>query len=629
MNILLHALDFNRSELKHAKNLIKNPDQAWAALLTHFKKRTTVKHPIDRSRHKKLKGRYADPNTLKHARNALKHIFLAQPSYPPHFCGKDIDWSTHPVPDNEWIWQLHRMYFWNSMARAYWHTRDEAFAKEWCLQLMDWAAKNPRDKQHHYAWRSIEAGIRGYSWTALFQHFIDSDHFNEKVLQSFLGALHEHATLLAGVYSKGSNWALMEAEGLAFIALTFPEFKDAEKWLKTAVGRFHKEIKKQVRTDGHQVEQCINYHLGCIQWFTRTAELAQLNGRKKSFPDSYWKTIEKMYGVLLKLGFPDGTSAQFGDTSHSMAWRTRLKMGARLFKRPDFLYAASASTSRRSQGKRPRETAFALKASGFYSMRSSWSPQAIGMVLKCGPGGYWHCQPDNGTFEIMAGGRRLMPDSGTYIYHGDPEGREWFRQTRVHQTLTLDGQNSAYAPKLLLWKPGKDLDVLVVENGSYAGLRHRRAVLFLKKKFFLLVDDAIGKAAGALRLHFQFAPGKATYETKRLSARTGFKDGWNIAVRCVGQEGLLLEKEKGLVSFDYGQRQPRPAFCFRMEKKASNSVRRFVSGVLPFKGAVPKFEMDVLKGSLGGRGAMTIAVDIGSDSMVLELDLSKKKVCLV
>ena len=79
----------------------------------------------------------------------------------------------------------------------------------------------------------------------------------------------------------------------------------------------------------------------------------------------------------------------------------------------------------------PENTAFALDKSGLYSMRSSWDKNAICLVLKCGPDGGGHCQPDNGTFELYAGGRHLMPDAGCYIYSGDPENRAWFRQTKA------------------------------------------------------------------------------------------------------------------------------------------------------------------------------------------------------
>src|SRR5690606_31469871 len=106
--------------------------------------------------------------------------------------------------------------------------------------------------------------------------------------------------------------------------------------------------------------------------------------------------------------------------------------------REDFLYMATDG----AKGKAPVETAFALPESGLYSLRSSWKSDAIFLALKCGKDGGAHSQPDNGTFELYAGGKILMPDAGSYIYSGDPTGRAWFRQTRVHQTLSLNDRNS-------------------------------------------------------------------------------------------------------------------------------------------------------------------------------------------
>ncbi len=424
-------------------------------------------------------------------------------SYPPYFCGDDIDWSTSPVPDKEWIWQLHRMEFWNAMARMYWHTGDEKYAREWCLQFADWAKKNPHDQQHADAWRSIEVGLRGHSWMELYQRFLDSPSFTPEILVQFLNSLDEHARYLQTKYSQRSNWGLIEADGLASIAISFPEFQDADRWRNEAIRRLVREIDQQVYPDGHQRELSIDYHIGCIGWFMEPFELARMNGHGQDFPPEYVKKVERMVAVVMKLGLPDGSMAQFGDSWAGKPGDTyaTLMQYAGPFQREDFLYVATEG----KQGTMPRETAFALEQSGLYSMRSGWDKDAICLVLKCGPDGGWHCQHDNGTFELYAGGRHLMPDSGSYIYSGDDEDRRWFQQTRVHQTLTLDNQISAYAPRLRLWKPGSDVDTLVVENASYPGLTHRRAVFFVHKKIFVIVDEALGEAVGNLDLHFQLA----------------------------------------------------------------------------------------------------------------------------
>ena len=99
--------------------------------------------------------------------------------------------------------------------------------------------------------------------------------FTPEVLIHFLISLHDHATFLMTKYTTNSNWALMEAEGMAFIAILFPEFKESLAWREEAFRRFNIEIDKQVYPDGHQRELAMGYHIGCIDWFMKTYELAK------------------------------------------------------------------------------------------------------------------------------------------------------------------------------------------------------------------------------------------------------------------------------------------------------------------------------------------------------------------
>jgi heparan-sulfate lyase len=577
----------------------------------------SVRHPVDRQDKPNKLGRAASEKDLKWADNALQHIFVGQPAYPPHFCGEDINWNSRPVPDNEWVWQLNRMYFWDAMARAYWHTGEEKYAREWGRQLIDWTRKNPNDEAHHYAWRSIEAGIRGYRWSALFQYFIDSPAFTPEVLIAFLNSCYDHASYLMTKYSSGSNWGLMEAEGMAFIAITFPEFADAKTWRDEAFQRLNQEIDHQVYPDGHQRELAMGYHIGCIQWFIRTFELAKLNELTTAFPASYLEKIEKMCAVPMKLCLPDGTNVQFGDAWAGQAGqhRKRFETWAALFERDDFLFLATDG----SRGTAPEATAYALPESGLYSMRSGWDKEAICLVLKCGPDGGGHCQPDNGTFDLYAGGRNLMPDGGSYIYHGNPEGRAWFRQTSVHQTLTLNGENTQYAPKQLLWTPGEDLDILVVENQSYEDLTHRRAVFFVDKRYFIIVDHAFGTATGDVDIHFQLAPGGMRFLPGQLEASSDFSEGWNVLVKAIETEGLQMQEEEGQVSFVYTEKEARPAFRYRQQKRSE--ATRFVTLVMPYEDQVADVQVKVIDTPVGALHSLKLEITEGNKTMQIGYEL--------
>ena len=584
---LLKRLNLDDSPLQKVEVNQQDLESSIRALLHYYKNRASVKHPVMAAKQEEITDR-----DLKWANDAMEHIFVGQPAYPAYFCGEDINWNSRPVPDNEWVWQLNRMYFWNAMGKVYAESGDEKYAKEWCDQLIDWTKKNPHDENHQYAWRSIETGIRGYSWTGLFYRFVQSEHFTPEVLVAFLNSCYDHAAYLMTVYRTGSNWALMEAEGLAFIAFTFPEFKNAEKWKTEAIRRLNREINLQVYSDGHQRELAMGYHLGCIRWFYRTYELATLNGMENAFPKSYIERIERMCEVPMKLCLPDGTNAQFGD-----AWAgkpgqhaNRFIEWANRFDRDDFLFLATNG----ERGTAPDSTAYKLEESGLYSFRSGWGQNAICMVLKCGPDGGGHCQPDNGTFTLYAGGRTLMPDAGSYIYSGDPEGRAWFRQTKVHQTLTLNGENSKYDPKLLLWQPGAELDILVVENAGYQDLSHRRSVFFVDKRYFIIVDEAIGTALGDVDLHFQLAPGEVVVDQRQFSVRSDFEDGWNIFVRTNKQPALSLSEEESWVSFEYTKKEPRPGFRYSIEKTNPLQQVKFITLVVPYEGDPPDIGIDLL-----------------------------------
>lgn len=607
VDLLLSRLNLENKGLAQVMSSQSNPSKASKQLLLFIRNRNDIKHPV------------TQPNNLisisekelKYADDALNHVFVGQPAYPSHFCGDNINWNTRPVPDNEWVWQLNRMYFWNAMGKVYAQTGDEQYAKEWCDQLVDWVQKNPNDETHKYAWRPIETGIRGHSWMALFHSFIKSPHFSSEVLVAFMNSCYDHAEFLMTKYRSNSNWGLMEAEGMAFIAITFPEFKNSLKWRTEALRRLNNEIDIQVYSDGQQRELSMGYHLGCIRWFMRTYELAKLNGLENAFPPSYLDKIEMMSEVPMKLCLPNGTNVQFGDSwagkpgQHKnlfMEW-------SRLFERDDFLYMGTDG----QQGKVPSSTTFALKESGLYSMRSGWDKDAICLVLKNGPDGGGHCQPDNNTFDVYAGGRNLMPDAGSYIYSGNPEGRRWFRQSSVHQTLTLNGENTTYNPKLLLWKPGNELDLLVVENKSYDNLTHRRTVFFVDKKYFVIVDEAIGNAIGDIDIHFQLAPGGMKLNSKKFLVKSDFKDGWNVMVQTMKQKGLDIDEEEGQVSFIYTKKEPRPAFRYRINKPDADKGVRFVTIVAPYESTSPEFKIKVFN-----------QPEIGSKKMNLEINVNGK-----
>ena len=232
-----------------------------------------------------------------------------------------------------------------------------------------------------------------------------------------------------------------------------------------------------------------------------------------AMPEEYRNRVRGMFDYILGIATPELGYPMFGDTSRNhdagedrSHWQlySELVQATELFGDPK--YAARAKLE---PGHLPEQTSYAFRDAGMYALRNEWGRDQIYFALHCSPPAIsGHDQNDNGTFELFAYGRWLMTDSGYYTYGHDPEGRAWHRQTRVHQTLTLDGQNTRVDGKALLWHAAPELTAVAVENGSYKDLTHRRTVWFVEEKFFVILDEAIGDTPGALDLHFTFAPGE-------------------------------------------------------------------------------------------------------------------------
>ncbi|NDV82120.1 heparin-sulfate lyase HepC [Bacteroides sp. 51] len=575
----------------------KDADAA-KALLDYYRGRTAVKHPdidLTKIRISKEEQKWAD--------DALEHTFFSHKGYQPSYnYGKDINWQYWPVQDNELRWQLHRHKWFAPMGKAYRVSGDEKYAREWVHQYMDWITKNPLAKINkdeyemlnadevkglvenvRFAWRPLEVSHRMQDQTNQFQYFIVSPSFTPEFLTEFLVNYHKHVIHLLGNYSEKGNHLLFEAQRTIYAGAFFPEYKDASAWRKRGIDVLNREIEIQVYDDGGQYELDAHYHAAAINIFCKALYMADANGFRGEFPQSYMDTIEKMIVFYMNICFPDYTNPCFSDAQigakHAELRNYREWM--KLFpKNEQIRYFATEG----KEGKLPQNLSRAFKTTGFYTFRNSWKKDATVMVMKAGPEGFWHNQPDNGTFELWFNGKNLFPDSGVYVYAGDSEvtkQRNWFRQTMVHNTLTLDNKTLETTQSVCkYWNGEGNVQTLVTENPGYAGLTHRRTVFFVDNTYFVLVDEAYGDAVGEVNLHYQLAEGKVDLDPKTMMVNSDYAGSSNVKLQCFGEKPLTMKEEEGWYSTTYRKRAERTALSFNTQKQTGDTSR-FITVIYP------------------------------------------------
>ncbi len=631
---VFELLDLTKPGLEKVNSLVKEGKQAEAsvALLDYYKQRRNVKHPeVD------LKNVKINKEEQQWADDGLKHIFFVHKGYQPsYFYGDDINWEFWPVQDNELRWQLHRHKWWTPMGKAFRVSGDEKYAKEWILEYIDWIKKNPlvnatkENKKSmssgelsslenvRFAWRPLEVSNRLQDQTNQFMYFLSSKYVTPEFLSEFLLNYYRHAEHIMGNYSDQGNHLLFEAQRMIYAGTFFPEFKNAEKWRKSGISILNVEIKKQVYDDGFHFELDPHYHLAAINIFYKAIEIASVNGFRNEFPASYLQTVEKMIMATMNLSFPNYQNPCFSDAKldYKPEMIGNYKNWSKVFpENKQILYMATDG----KKGELPNYLSHRLATSGFYMFRNGWKEDATVMLLKAGPPAEWHNQPDNGTFELYIKGRNFFPDAGSYVYGGSDEvlkERDWFRQTMVHKTLTLDNANIVTMDtKCLLWEINSNVEKLVIENPSYTDLKHRRAVFFVDKSFFVIVDEASGDENGNVAVHYQLSEGKVSTDKANLSVQTLYDDNNNVIVKGFGAKGTSLVEEEGWVSYAYRQKNKREAFAYQLAKTTKEPVR-FITVIYPFGSQAPKIDASFSDKSMQEK------------SVKINLKINKKKYAL-
>jgi heparan-sulfate lyase len=632
-SLLFSVLDMDLPELAPVRKILerKGNDAALAELLKYYRSR----YPPPATFKERLPEK-TDSMSVSRADDILRHIFQWGP-YAPTGYGDNIDWAADPAGDIEWVAAIYRFYWVNDLVNAYAATGDEHYAAGYVSLITDWIGKHPLEKTldavhpvygwKGYPWLDLQTGIRATNICSSFRKMVNAKSFTPQFLGVLMASLYDHQVKTEKMpMGKVHNKAIFEQRGFFNVLHTFREFRDRKRWLGTAIGITCENLFAQTTSDGVQREWCGGYHSGV---YRDALEIeSRVDDLGSGMPEGYHERVKAMADHIFGISTPDLGFPMFGDTSRAKkrsgdrrSWSLydTLTEAGRRFGDPKFNALADLD-----QDKLPLNGSTAFPDAGLYAMRNNWTPGQVYMALHCSPPAIsTHDTPDNGTFELYAYGRWLMPDTGFYTYGHDKEARAWHRQTKVHPTMTLNGRDTNIAGRQLLWKTDEDQDVLCIENQSYQYFLHRRTVWFAGKRsslpFFVILDEANGDSYGDIEIRFPMAPGNIITDMENNTIRTGFDDA-NLLIRVTGKHPVILREEEGWHAWEYGKREPRTTVA-AMYKGQAPFV--FCSVLVPYRGLeLPSCRLITDPSSLmSGKDPVEIETEVGGQRFRLIRDI--------
>ncbi|MBI4027374.1 MAG: heparinase II/III family protein [Verrucomicrobia bacterium] len=346
---------------------------------------------------------------------------------------------------------------------------------------------------------------------------------------------------------------------LARLAQNFPEFKDGPAWRARSIERVLQNLNDCVLEDGGAYERT-TYNFGYLSSYTRIYR--QLREAGAPLPDAFRRKLETMYdwGIWVASPLHQYPNLNIGTFSDVSGY---LEPASELFPdRADLLYWVSNG----AKGKPPERTAKVLFQTGFLTMRSDWSRDALYMAMN-----YNGSLPEVGTypdllsFGLWAHGRIYMSNAGTPVSYAHPMLKEWCTQTRASNTVEVDGQSQTLysnSGRLESWQdlPGYTYLAAVADNYRHLDVQHRRAVLFLKQRHALsgvegywLVYDRLIPTAQPGKVHEyrwqgHFQPMELTIDPATKTVASSVVAGKRLYLVPANPAQFELQRGKGLIS---------------------------------------------------------------------------------
>lgn len=516
------------------------------------------------------------------------------------------------VGDSKVVWEVNRHQWLLDLGQAYRLTGEEKYADTFVELVTDWMDHNPYGRGINWS-SALEAAMRLLSWLWALGLFRGAAALSPQVFQRILRELQRHAGFIERYQSRyfsPNTHLTVEALALYTIGTVLPELQGAGRWRALGRDLLLEQLPLQVPDDGVYFEQSTRYQYYTVEIYLHFAVLAACND--DPLPAIVKERLGAMLAFLLAVRRPDGTVPQIGDTDggwlcplvrRSVGDYQGLFSTAALFlEDPQLAWAAVsltpeafcllgeqagsdwASLTRQA----PSPDRISVHGSeGYVVMRSGWERNAHQLIFDTGPLGdpvcAGHAHADLLAVQCSAFGENYLVDPGTGAYTDGSDGRQYFRSTRAHSTVLVDGHDQAAPDGPFAWSEQPAARLLAVEEASrwvfaaaqheaYARLddpvTHRRRVWFLDSAAWLIVDDLLGTAEHQVDLRFQFAPLPVDEEA----------DGW---IRARGRAGGLLLKTfsttdlettvvagaheplRGWYSPNYGQQLPAPALTVR------------------------------------------------------------------
>lgn len=463
---------------------------------------------------------FLDEGTLEEADLLLRDLWPV-PRFAPVQLSANLSWTEDPFNEKYWRFTFYGLRPTRHLLWAWRQTRDVRYRDKLLHVLQGFAE---RGHQSGFAWDKHTAAYRGIVLVNTYVKLQSEGSLKEPLAGRVRQRIHEVGTFLrdAKNFEKDYNHGLAQAGALLLIARNFPGFTESAEWKTTAVARLEGMLEAVLDADGVEVEQSPFYHFYFLTGFWQIYHWAHAQGIPLSRRAE--ERTRQMLRYATHIVAPDGEVPMIGS---SVARNIRKSQDTPLYQEmaaldPHFAWVLSAGQA----GTPPPETRVLFPSSGQAVLHSGWGTaknfkMPTHVVFDVGPYRTAHSHLDALAVQYYGSGRTLLPDVGHFTNEPGSEDFDYFRGTRAHNTVVVDGgdqrEGTAHAGLSAGGPPGS-WAYQSGWHGLYDGVVHKRAVALLRQDLVLVIDDLASDTPHAYDQTWHLFP-QADLQVDRLRTR--------------------------------------------------------------------------------------------------------------
>jgi hypothetical protein len=507
--------------------------------------------------------------------------------------------------DVKYVWEVNRLQHIQTVAALAKATANQELADFAAAEIMDWIEANP--PYLGINWTSgIELALRAVS-VLTATRMLGPDAFSDRArsaIRAFLAASAEWLQRYPSGFSSANNHLVAEAVGLFVIGAAYADHPRSAQWQARGRAVLEREIGKQIFADGVGAEQSPTYTSFTLELYLVAVRAAEALG--KPFSPAVYDRLAKAGEALRHFIDENGHALRIGDDdegrvvgedpeSELFYAASVLASVAAICDREDIAPPVAPANLRglllgRLVAENAPRGVRTLNDGGYTVLRDTVHGKELILAMDHGPLGYLsiaaHGHADALALWMRYGGKPLLADAGTYLYHSGGAWRDAFRGTALHNTMTVEGVDSSRIAGAFNWKTKAVSTLDAVETAvdrfackaSHDGylerfaVRHHRALKRVSPDRFVVEDRLEGENPKALDVAIGFLAGEGVSIRQAGEGVFEFVSGDTALMRLSGTGGLAPRLVRGDEDEKLGWLSPRfgvklPAWQLRFEGK--------------------------------------------------------------